>query len=43
MIALNKFLNAAEENAARVTEYHKGGSGDGGKCDCIGLIIGAKR
>lgn len=42
-------MNAAEfvewilQNAARVTEYSSGGDGSNGRCDCIGLIIGAWR
>ena len=41
MIRLNQFLQCVRENAARVHEYESGGDGSGGKCDCIGLIIGA--
>ena len=41
MIPLIKFLQCVRENAARVREYESGGDGSGGKCDCIGLIIGA--
>ena len=41
MIPLIKFLQCVRENAARVHEYESGGDGSGGKCDCIGLIIGA--
>ena len=37
------FLALVESNAARVTEYKNGGDGSGGKCDCIGLVIGAVR
>ena len=37
------FLHYIEQNAARVQEYRLGGDGSGGKCDCIGLIIGAVR
>ena len=44
MITVQAFLNAVEENAARVTHYESGGDGSGdGGCDCIGLIIGALR
>ena len=43
MIALNKFLDAIQENVARITHYESGGDGKGGGCDCIGLIIGAVR
>lgn len=38
-----KFVGFVIENKARVTEYQLGGDGTGGKCDCIGLIIGALR
>lgn len=41
MIPLSKFLSCVRENAARVREYESGGDGSNGKCDCIGLIIGA--
>ena len=41
MIPLDKFMVCVRENAARVREYESGGDGNGGKCDCIGLIIGA--
>ncbi len=37
------FLHYIAKNAARVKEYALGGDGSGGKCDCIGLIIGAVR
>ena len=37
------FVALVERNAARVTVYKNGGDGSGGKCDCIGLIIGAVR
>lgn len=43
MIDLAAFLAAISRNAARVREYLNGGDGTGGKCDCIGLIIGALR
>jgi hypothetical protein len=38
-----KFVGFVIENKARVKEYQLGGDGTGGKCDCIGLIIGALR
>ena len=38
-----EFVYWVEKNAARVTEYASGGDGSNGKCDCIGLIIGAWR
>lgn len=37
------FVEWIKKNAARVKEYKEGGDGTGGKCDCIGLIIGAWR
>lgn len=43
MIPLETFLAAVDRSAARVTEYCLGGDGTNGKCDCIGLIIGAVR
>lgn len=43
MISLKKFLLYIQENVARIREYQGGGDGSGGKCDCIGLIIGALR
>ncbi|MBR3739060.1 MAG: SH3 domain-containing protein [Clostridia bacterium] len=41
MILLDKFLQCVRENADRVHEYEQGHDGSDGKCDCIGLIIGA--
>lgn len=35
------FVDAVLWNAERVNTYQLGQSGDNGKCDCIGLIIGA--
>ena len=43
MITLNTFLAAIRKNAERITTYSKGCDGTGGKCDCVGLIIGALR
>lgn len=43
MISLSNFLAAVQQNRARVNRYESGGDGMGGKCDCIGLIIGAVR
>lgn len=43
MISLQTFLEAVEKNVARVREYHLGGDGTNGLCDCIGLWIGALR
>lgn len=37
------FVAAVKRNGDRVTAYKLGESGDGGLCDCIGLIIGAIR
>ena len=39
----SEFVGWVEKNAARVKEYSSGGDGSNGKCDCIGLIIGAWR
>ena len=36
MITLDAFLEAVEQNAARVKSYHQPGDGDDGTCDCIG-------
>lgn len=38
-----QFVEWVEKNAARVHEYKLGCDGSNGKCDCIGLIIGAWR
>lgn len=38
-----EFVEWVLKNAARVTEYSNGGDGSNGKCDCIGLVIGAWR
>lgn len=35
------FVKYVRENVARINTYSLGGNGTGGKCDCIGLIIGA--
>lgn len=43
MISLKDFLDAIQRNVNRVTHYQSGGDGQGGGCDCIGLIIGAVR
>ncbi len=43
MITNSDFVAAVKRNAARVNTYKLGASGDGGECDCIGLIIGAIR
>lgn len=37
------FLNGVNRNVNRVHEYKLGCDGSDGKCDCIGLIIGAVR
>lgn len=42
-IELSYFLQKVEENASRTKIYHQPGDGSNGECDCIGLIIGAKR
>lgn len=41
MIPLENFLRCIQENAARIHGYELGHDGSDGKCDCIGLIIGA--
>ena len=41
MIPLDKFLACVQENADRAHDYEQGHDGSDGKCDCIGLIIGA--
>lgn len=38
-----EFVYWVNQNAARITEYSNGGDGSDGKCDCIGLVIGAWR
>lgn len=43
MIGLYDFLSAIEANAARTSQYQNACDGTGGKCDCIGLVIGALR
>lgn len=40
---IQEFIGWVEQNASRVHEYKSGGDGTGGKCDCIGLVIGALR
>lgn len=40
---VSQFTDAVLKNAARVKKYVEGGDGSGGKCDCVGLIIGAER
>ena len=42
-ITVARFLSAIQQNAQRVKEYALGCDGSEGKCDCIGLIIGALR
>lgn len=41
MIPVKQFLACVQENAARIHAYELGQDGSNGKCDCIGLIIGA--
>ena len=41
MISLSAFMQGIQKNIARITHYQNAGDGDGGGCDCIGLIIGA--
>jgi len=42
-ITAARFLSAIQQNEQRVKEYSLVCDGSGGKCDCIGLIIGALR
>lgn len=41
MIPLKRFLVCVQENAIRIHAYELGHDGSDGKCDCIGMIIGA--
>ena len=43
MVTVSAFTAAIMRNADRVKEYVRGGDGSGGKCDCVGLLIGAER
>lgn len=43
MIPLDRFLACVRENESRISGYEQGHDGSDGKCDCIGLIIGAVR
>lgn len=43
MLTLISFLEGVDKNVARINEYKLGCDGSNGKCDCIGLIIGACR
>lgn len=43
MVTVSAFTGAIMRNADRVKKYVKGGDGSGGKCDCVGLLIGAER
>lgn len=43
MINLSNFLAAADQIAAEKPSYQLGHDGSDGKCDCVGLIIGAIR
>ena len=38
-----QFMDGLKKNIDRIREYQLGMDGTGGKCDCIGLIIGAIR
>lgn len=42
-VALKDFLSNVAAIASERPEYHLGGDGANGKCDCIGLVIGAIR
>lgn len=41
MISLEKFLDGCKRNAVRIKVYELGKSGDNGKSDCIGYVIGS--
>ena len=41
MVSLAKFLDGCKRNSARINCYQLGCSGNNGKSDCIGYIIGA--
>ena len=41
MVSVQQFLQGVQDNAFRIHFYLLGHSGDDGKSDCIGLIIGA--
>ena len=43
MIFIEKFLQSVQKNIERIHSYELGHDGSDGKCDCIGLIIGALR
>ena len=43
MVTVSAFTGAIMRNADRVKKYVEGGDGSGGKCDCVGLLIGAER
>lgn len=43
MLTVDQFLSAVQKNVDRIYEYMLGCDGSNGKCDCIGLIIGAVR
>lgn len=43
MVKLDAFLKSADQIAAEDPSYQLGHDGSDGKCDCIGLIIGAIR
>ena len=43
MIQVNTFVDAVDKTAQKVREYAQPGDINKGTCDCIGLIIYAKR
>lgn len=43
VISLSTFLDGIKNNARRIVAYQLGHDGSDGKCDCVGLIIGALR
>lgn len=43
MITVQQFMDGIDKNVARIKKYQLGHDGSDGKCDCVGLIIGALR
>ena len=43
MISMKAFAENVVELAGTITEYVWGATGENGKCDCVGLVIGALR
>ena len=41
MISMKAFAENVVKLAGTITEYVWGATGENGKCDCVGLVIGA--